>query len=177
MDRRFLCTLVCCALILSLFYLPIPVGAGKFEKPIRIVLEKTGLDKVLGKIGADVLKKGNVIVGTLLGKFEKIHKNVEKGVLWLKHHKGEVLGGLTLAEIAYDKSTHVATFIEKDNNNDYFVQFIPDDKNNRYNIYVNDEICGVLPYEIIKNCSEEKIAEKFADARKSTIEEYKRRHQ
>ena len=94
-----------------------------------------------------------------------------------EHHKGEVLGGLTLAEIAYDKSTHVATFIEKDNNNDYFVQFIPDDKNNRYNIYVNDEICGVLPYEIIKNCSEEKIAEKFADARKSTIEEYKRGHQ
>ena len=94
MDRRFLCTLVCCAFVLSLFYLPVPVGAGKFEKPIKIILEKTGLDKVFGKIGAGILKKGNIIVGTITGKFEKIHKNVERGVLWLKHHKGEISGGL-----------------------------------------------------------------------------------
>ena len=59
---------------------------------------------------------------------------------------------------------------------EYSVEVVSDDKNNRYNIYVNDEDCGNLLYKHLKNCSEEQMSEKFVDAKENAIEEYKKRH-
>ena len=56
------------------------------------------------------------------------------------------------------------------------MEVVPDDENNWYNIYVNDENCAKLAYENLKNCSEKQTSEKFVDAKKSAIAEYKSRY-
>ena len=74
--------------------------------------------------------------------------------------------------IVYDASTYVTTVTD----DDYVVEFIPDDENDLYNIYVNDENCGVLAYKHLDNCSDKQIAEKFVEAKENAIEEYKKKH-
>ena len=161
-SRQYISAFLIFALIFAVFHIiPAPVdGAGSLGG--FVVKEAV-------KGVKELLKKGNLLIGTLTGKFDRIHKSVERAVDWIKNNKLSTAEGLY---VAYDASTHIMTVID----GGYSVEFVPDDENELFNIYVNDEDCGVLVYEIIENCSEEQIAEKFSDAKENTIAEYKSRH-
>ena len=148
------------------------VAAGACFVPGPIVKEGV---KIIGK---ELLKKGKLLIGTLTGKFDRIHKSVERAVDWIKDNKytlarsavtTAVEGGLSFV---YDESTHVTTVTD----GDYSVEFVPDDENNQYNIYVNDEDCGTLVYENLENCSDEQRAKELEKAKKNAIAEYKKKH-
>ena len=155
---------------IAIFHTPLPIDGG--DTLHRILVK--GADGVV----EELLKKGNLLIGTLTGKFDQIHKGVERAVDWIKDNKYNLAGyaGTTAAgeglSFVYDKLTHVATVPY----GEYSVEFVPDDENDQFNIYVNGESCTKLAYEYLKNCSEERISEKLTEAEGNAIEEYKSRH-
>ena len=156
-SRRYICTVLILALIIAMFHIPAPVDGGKM--------------KVIDYVVKEVIKKGNLVVGSLTGKFDQIHKSVDRAVNWIKDNKLATVQGLY---VAYDASTHIMTFTDGEGR--YSVDFVPDDENNQFNIYVNGESCTKLVYENLENCSEERISEKLAEAEKNAIAEYKSKH-
>ena len=155
-SRRYICTVLILALVIAMFHIPAPVDGGKVS--------------IVEAALKEIIKKGNLVIGSLTGNFDRIHKSVEHAVDWIKNNKLATVQGLY---VAYDASTHIITFFD----DGYSVEVVPDDENNWYNIYVNDEICGVLLYKHLENCSEEQVAERSKMAEENASEEYKKRHQ
>ena len=161
-SRQYISAILIFALIFSMFHIiPAPVdGAGS----IGGFVIKEAVKGV-----KELLKKGNVLIGSLTGKFDRIHKSVSRTVDWIKNNKLSTAEGLY---VAYDASTNIMTVIE----GGYSVEFVPDDDNEQFNIYVNNESCTKLLYKYLENCSEEQIAERSKMAEGSAIAEYKSRH-
>ena len=167
-SRRYINAVLIFAIIFAMFHIiPSPIdGAGSFGGFVA----KEAVNGV-----KELLKKGNVVIGILTGKFDRIHKSVEHAVDWIKDNKYNLAASsaTTVAvDVVYDASTHVTTFTD----GGYSVDFVPDDDNEQFNIYVNDESCAKLAYENLENCSGERISEEFAHMKKNAIREYKSRH-
>ena len=156
-SRRYICTVLILALVIAMFHIPAPVDGGKVS--------------IVEAALKEIIKKGNLVIGSLTGNFDRIHKSVEHAVDWIKNNKLATVQGLY---VAYDASTHIMTFTDGEGR--YSVDFVPDDENDQFNVYVNDEDCGTLVYENLENCSDEQRAKEFAKARKNAIAEYKKKH-
>ena len=95
-NRRYIGVVLALGILISICHIPVPVDGnviGPISNSVEVFalssscclgLIKTGL-RILMK--GDVIKKGDVAIGSFTGNFDRIHKNVERAVEWIKNNK------------------------------------------------------------------------------------------